>query len=123
MAIPLLLHAKSSIEDSDDMIVMSRAKIRILNKQLGRVDTSILDVGDSYQLDNLKITIYACYKSKEYDTPENTMFIKVQYMDTQTDDLNQKDVTIFSGWMFSSSPSLSAMEHPIYDIWLLSCNK
>ena len=49
----------------NDMLVMNKAKLRILNKQLGRVNTSTLDVGDSYQLDNLKITVYACYKSKE----------------------------------------------------------
>ena len=110
--------------NTHDMIAMNRAKLRILNKQLGRVDTSVLDVGDSYQLDNLKITVYACYKNKEYDSPENIMFLIVKYLDSQYE--NKKDlsgITIFSGWMFSSSPALSAMEHPVYDIWLLSCEK
>ena len=108
----------------NDMLVMNKAKLRILNKQLGRVNTSTLDVGDSYQLDNLKITVYACYKSKEYDTPENTIFLTVKYIDTQYEQNNSdNEITMFSGWMFSSSPSLSAMEHPVYDIWLLSCEK
>ena len=35
----------------------------------------------------------------------------------------QKSANIFEGWMFSSSPSINSMEHPINDIWLLECNK
>ena len=28
---------------------------------------------------------------------------------------------IFSGWMFASSPALSAMNHPVYDVWVIDC--
>jgi len=96
-------YADNQNEEADivnGMVVMQKAKLRILNKQLGRVDTSILDVGDSYKLDNLKITVYACYTNKEYDTSENTMFLTVKYIDNQIDMPDQDGATIFSGWMF-----------------------
>jgi hypothetical protein len=28
---------------------------------------------------------------------------------------------IFDGWMIASSPALSALEHPRYDVWVLKC--
>jgi hypothetical protein len=30
-------------------------------------------------------------------------------------------VSVFRGWMFASSPALAAMEHPVYDVWILDC--
>ena len=30
-------------------------------------------------------------------------------------------MTLFSGWMFASSPALSALEHPVYDVWVIDC--
>ena len=33
-----------------------------------------------------------------------------------------KGQSIFSGWMFASSPALSALEHPIYDVWVIDCS-
>ncbi|WP_431299853.1 DUF2155 domain-containing protein [Tabrizicola sp. BL-A-41-H6] len=29
--------------------------------------------------------------------------------------------TVFSGWMLASSPALSALDHPRYDVWVLRC--
>ena len=29
---------------------------------------------------------------------------------------------VFSGWMFASSPALNPLEHPVYDVWVLSCH-
>ncbi len=108
---------------TSDMIIMGKAKIRILNKQLGRVNTATVTVGESHRFENLEIMVRACHKNKEYDATENIMFVTVK--DTDSKYVEEKSTkqydTIFSGWMFSSSPSLSAMEHAIYDIWILSC--
>ncbi|MBR1545006.1 MAG: DUF2155 domain-containing protein, partial [Alphaproteobacteria bacterium] len=55
---------------------------------------------------------------------ENSAFIKVNETNTSyKEELNsvKQGKVVFSGWMFSSSPSLVAMEHPNYDIWLLEC--
>ena len=36
---------------------------------------------------------------------------------------DERPVRLFSGWMFASSPALSALEHPVYDVWVIGCNK
>ncbi len=28
---------------------------------------------------------------------------------------------MFSGWMLASSPSYNGLEHPLYDVWVMSC--
>lgn len=30
-------------------------------------------------------------------------------------------INIFRGWMFASSPALNALEHPVYDVWVIDC--
>ena len=34
---------------------------------------------------------------------------------------DQKSKRIFTGWMLAESPGLSAVENPVYDIWLTAC--
>ena len=31
------------------------------------------------------------------------------------------EAPVFSGWMLASSPALSALDHPRYDVWVLRC--
>jgi hypothetical protein len=34
---------------------------------------------------------------------------------------SQRTEPVFKGWMIASSPALSALDHPRYDVWVLSC--
>ncbi|MDA9108006.1 DUF2155 domain-containing protein [Candidatus Pelagibacter sp.] len=36
-------------------------------------------------------------------------------------DKNNNEVFVFNGWMFSSSPSITPFDHPVYDVWLIKC--
>lgn len=102
----------------------NKAVIRALNKQTSRTKDIEIPVGDNQIFENILINIHACYTRPEDETPENSAFIKVSETTTSyKEELNtvKQGKTIFSGWMFSSSPSLIAMEHPNYDIWLLEC--
>ena len=58
----------------------------------------------------------ACYKRPPEETPETAAFLIIY--DEKPDEPPQK---YFSGWMFASSPALSALEHPVYDLWVLNC--
>ena len=64
----------------------------------------------------LTIIVKKCVKSKPEEQPENSALILIQ--DHKKD---EKPTTVFSGWMFSSSPAISALEHPVYDITMLGC--
>ena len=65
----------------------------------------------------LEITARRCVVAAEEDTPERSAFLEVVEAKPGRD-----PVKVFSGWMFASSPSVSAMEHAVYDIWVVDCS-
>lgn len=64
----------------------------------------------------LTITVKKCIKSRPEEQPENSALILIE--DRKP---GESPVTVFSGWMFSSSPAISALEHPVYDITMIDC--
>lgn len=82
-----------------------------MDKVTGRVKELSLAVGSSIDFGELTITVDKCLTKTPEETPENAAFLHVV----------QKDKELFSGWMFSSNPALSAMEDPVYDIWVVAC--
>ena len=66
----------------------------------------------------LTIKVRTCYKNPPTENPESAVFVEI------TDNvIGQGNSLVFNGWMFSSSPALSALEHPIYDVWVVDCIK
>lgn len=92
-----------------------RAVLRGVDKVTGHTATSEIVVGRPTQFNNMRITVERCLKKPPEETPENAAFIIVE------EEKDKAYQVVFKGWMFSSNPALSAMEHPIFDIWLLSC--
>ena len=66
---------------------------------------------------DLSIKSLKCKNSEFDDDPEITAYIQVKDL---TDD-NNNEVFVFNGWMFSSSPSITPFDHPVYDVWLIKC--
>ncbi|MBL8782719.1 MAG: DUF2155 domain-containing protein [Alphaproteobacteria bacterium] len=64
----------------------------------------------------LIVTALACKTRPPEEPPESAAFLEIQ--ERKSDGTVQK---IFSGWMFASSPALNALEHPVYDVWVVSC--
>lgn len=64
----------------------------------------------------LIITAYACKTRPPEEPPESAAFLQIQ--ERKPDGTTQQ---LFSGWMFASSPALNALEHPVYDVWVISC--
>ena len=114
---PNLLFQKAPMQD------YSTALIRALDKITARTETIELVIGDIVNFGALTITGKACKKSAPIEQPESAAFLQVWEIDR--DDLTQDPMDNaalhFSGWMFASSPGLSAMDHPVYDIWVLDC--
>ena len=93
-----------------------------LDKITARIKTFEIKVGVPKTFGILDINLQKCVYSKPLDEPESIAYIKVS--DNSEKYLVNKDkLSIFEGWIFASSPALNAMEHPVYDVSLISCKK
>ena len=92
------------------------AELRELDKVTARVTTLEVPVGKAVEFGTLQITVDVCDKRPPEETPESAAFLRVVEQRAQ-----HPETEVFSGWMFASSPGLSAMQHPVYDLWVLDC--
>ncbi|MGI4851089.1 MAG: DUF2155 domain-containing protein [Janthinobacterium lividum] len=90
--------------------------IRGLNKVTAHISDIVAPVGQKAKFGHLEITARLCQKSPPEDPPESTAYLEIQEVKP-----DEKPSALFSGWMFASSPAISALEHPVYDIWVLNC--
>ena len=91
--------------------------IKILDKISSKNTLLKLKNGDLVSFKDLSIKSLKCKNSEFDDNPEITAYIQV----TDLNNSNNDEVFVFNGWMFSSSPSITPFDHPVYDIWLVSC--
>ncbi len=97
------------------------AKLRSLDKITARTVTFEANVGSTLKFGSVYIKVRACRKAPEMETPEAASFIQVWEVPAGQKAEQEKAEWIFSGWLFSSSPGLSSLDHPIYDVWVLDC--
>jgi hypothetical protein len=90
--------------------------LRAMDKITARVSTITVPVGGTVTFGSLKITAKACDKHPPEETPEASAFL-----DVVEEKPGEAPQPRFQGWMFASSPALSALEHPVYDLWVLDC--
>jgi hypothetical protein len=91
------------------------AVLQALDKVTARIKRLTIHVGQTGKFGTLSILVDACRKAPPEDKPESAAFLKI------IDGKSDSPVTAFSGWMFASSPALSAMDHPVYDISVVDC--
>jgi hypothetical protein len=82
---------------------MPHATLQALEKVAGRVHRMEAEVGRQARWAGLDVTVRECMLRASEDVPDSVAFVEV------------------SGWMFASSPAISALEHPVYDVWLVEC--
>ena len=97
-------------------IPMDTVLLQGLDKITARVSEIKVPVGGTVTFGALQITARACDKHPPEEAPEAAAFLEV--VEVKPD---EKPVQRFSGWMFASSPALSGMEHPVYDLVVLDC--
>jgi hypothetical protein len=90
--------------------------MRGLDKMTGRPADIIAPMNTPVKFATLTITVHTCYSTPPTEPPETDAFLEI--VDNRPDQPAKK---VFSGWMFASSPSLNGMEHPLYDVWVISC--
>ena len=110
----LLLFAGNRVDAfPGDMVIMQG-----LDKVTARVSTFQAPLGVTVRFGTLEITVKSCDRTPPEEPPESAVFLEV--MEKRPD---EPVTELFRGWMFSSSPALSALEHPVYDVWVLECER
>ena len=93
------------------------AELSVLDKVSSKNTRIKIKVGEEFSFQNLNIKVLKCYNSEFDDDPEVTAYMQVKDNTMKNND----KVFVFNGWTFASSPSLKPFDHPVYDIWLVSC--
>ena len=92
------------------------AVLRGLDKVTARVITIDAPLNHEIVFGTLHIKVMTCRKPPPEEQPESAAFMEVFEAKP-----NEAMVAVFKGWMFASSPALSPLEHPVYDLWLTDC--
>src|SRR5947207_11912097 len=99
-----------------DMIDQPMARLQGLDKTTARISKFEAPVGTEVPFGTLSILVRTCQRAPPEATPESAAFLEI--FESRPGEAKEK---LFGGWMFSSSPALSALEHPVYDVNLLEC--
>ena len=99
---------------SSNQASLNSVTLKILNKITAKVDTAIISIKENFFYEDLRLYAIHCHKSKIDERPETSVYLNIYNNDDQK--------KIFSGWMLKTLPSISSMEHSLYDIWVSSCS-
>ena len=91
------------------------ASFKLLNKTTNKVSEKIILVNSQINWETLKIKVIYCASTPPTEIPEDYVLIDVY------DTTNKENINIYRGWMISSSPDITPLENPIYDLWLVDC--
>jgi hypothetical protein len=105
---PLMAHADNLVGDA--------AVLRTLDKVTARTLDLTIAIDETVKYGTLDITVRKCVKHPPEETPETATFLEID--ENQVDEEKR---SLFMGWMFASSPALNALEHPVYDVWVIDC--
>ena len=101
----------SANADSYEVVIL-----RGLDKVTARISTFEAEKNKHIRFGTLRILVRHCDKRPPEETPETSVFLEI--IDVRTGGTPKR---VFTGWMFASSPAVSALEHPTYDVWVIDC--
>ena len=101
---------------SAETIEKKYASFKLLNKTTNKVSTKDILVSSKISWETLNIEVLYCGSTPPTEIPEDYVLIDVY------DTINNEDINIYKGWMISSSPDVTPLENPIYDLWLVNCS-
>ena len=116
----LTLNKKENISSKSKSIKNDKIYINLtaLDKITAKTSSIRLAVGDKKFFGSLEIKALKCQLSEGEDISDTVAYIQVK-------DLSAKDndqVFLFNGWTFASNPTLQSIDHPVYDLWITSCD-
>jgi len=96
--------------------VVTGAVLQGLDKLVARVHEIEAPLNKETKLGTLQIVVRQCVVSPPEAPPEASAFLEISEQRP-----GEEMRKVFAGWMFASSPALSALEHPVYDVWVIGC--
>lgn len=102
-------HAASALEGAGVLL-------QGLDKVTARVTTIEAALDRPVRFGTLEIIARRCFKRPPEESPESAAFLDIREIRP-----GEAPQQLFVGWMFASSPALSALEHPVYDVWVKDC--
>lgn len=111
--VELIIEPNSNIDEGPPVVNGTGAILRVLDKTVGRSSDVELAVDQTAVLGRIAVRLLECRYPE--DSPASEAFAHLEIMDLEGQGL-------FDGWMIASSPALSALEHPRYDVWVLRCS-
>jgi hypothetical protein len=111
-------HAQPVPEHAQPTIAHGQAVLQGLDKVTARVSPVLAPIGEPVRFGSLEITARTCLETPPTEPPESAAFLEIREL--PPDDV---PADLFAGWMFASTPALSALEHPVYDIWVVDCEE
>jgi hypothetical protein len=111
LTLPMALQAAPAAAIEGDTVVLQG-----LDKVTARVWTFEATIGEAVRFGTLEIYPRFCDRTPPEEPPESKAFLDIYEARP-----GEERVDLFHGWMFASSPALNALEHPVYDVWLIDC--
>ena len=117
----------SNLNQSEDIYIKLKTKksekvyinLKALDKITAKTSTIKLAIGEKKNFGSLEIKALKCQSSENSDSNSIDTVAYLQVKDLSAKDNNQ--VFLFNGWTFASNPTFKSIDHPIYDLWLTSC--
>ena len=111
----LLLSASPARADGPNL-PFAKVEMQGLDKVTARVSAFEAPVDGEVRFGTLAISVRACLETPPTEAPESAAFLEIRDVGPSAGEGRD-----FTGWMFASSPALSALEHPVYDVWVVDC--
>ena len=102
---------------AQEPVYYSAATVQTLDKITGRVRQLDIDVDQTQRAGQMAVTLRACRARPDDELPDSAAFLEVNELRGEDGNFRR----LFTGWMFASTPAASALEHPVYDVWLVAC--
>ncbi|MGC6517213.1 MAG: DUF2155 domain-containing protein [Candidatus Puniceispirillaceae bacterium] len=117
-AVTGLFLASASPVTADTWLESSQAKLQTLDKITARISSLDVALNVPERFGTLEITVLRCAYRPPEEPPEDAAYLTVRDVGH---DRTIAPVEVFSGWVFSSSPAISGLEHAVYDVTLITC--
>ena len=122
LSVSMALSVLVSEVKANSWLSSEQAFLQTLDKITARIATVPVTLNQPFQFGTLEIELKHCAFTPPEAPPEAAAFLEIRdvgFVDNEESD----KITVFSGWMFASSPAVSSLEHSVYDVTLLSCAK
>lgn len=118
LALPML--ASAAVNEPN--LMGETVELRALDKVTARTFDYTVKIGESLDFGSLTIHARHCEKTPPTELPETYAFLQIDDRRLTDDGEEAEDgVRVFSGWMFASRPAISALDHRVYDVWVIGC--